>query len=120
MLRTESPPSPPLLISGVRTTYRSAPSDPSDRSDRFFMPRGGAVPSPRSGGAEAIRTPDPLRAKQVLSQLSYSPQGAVLRTEGGGGASALSTQSSALSPRSGGPSWTRTTGLSPEATARIT
>ena len=82
MLRTESPPSPPLLISGVRTTYRSAPSDPSDRSDRFFMPRGGAVPSPRSGGAEAIRTPDPLRAKQVLSQLSYSPQGAVLRTEG--------------------------------------
>ncbi len=25
------------------------------------------------GGAEGIRTPDPLRAKQVLSQLSYSP-----------------------------------------------
>ena len=24
-------------------------------------------------GAEGIRTPDPLRAKQVLSQLSYSP-----------------------------------------------
>jgi hypothetical protein len=25
------------------------------------------------GGAEEIRTPDPLRAKQVLSQLSYGP-----------------------------------------------
>ena len=27
-----------------------------------------------SGGAEGIRTPDPLLAKQVLSQLSYSPE----------------------------------------------
>ena len=27
----------------------------------------------KSGGAEGIRTPDPLLAKQVLSQLSYSP-----------------------------------------------
>ena len=26
------------------------------------------------GGAEGIRTPDPLLAKQVLSQLSYSPE----------------------------------------------
>gem|GEM_PF-5889287 len=25
------------------------------------------------GGAEGTRTPDPLHAKQVLSQLSYSP-----------------------------------------------
>ena len=25
------------------------------------------------GGAEGTRTPDPLRAKEVLSQLSYSP-----------------------------------------------
>ena len=25
------------------------------------------------GGAEEIRTPDPLRAKEVLSQLSYGP-----------------------------------------------
>jgi hypothetical protein len=29
--------------------------------------------SKRSGGAEGIRTPDPLLAKQVLSQLSYGP-----------------------------------------------
>ena len=26
-----------------------------------------------NGGAEENRTPDPLRAKQVLSQLSYGP-----------------------------------------------
>jgi hypothetical protein len=26
------------------------------------------------GGAEGTRTPDPLHAKQVLSQLSYSPR----------------------------------------------
>ena len=28
---------------------------------------------PTPGGDEEIRTPDPLRAKQVLSQLSYTP-----------------------------------------------
>jgi hypothetical protein len=28
----------------------------------------------KSGGAEEDRTPDPLLAKQVLSQLSYSPE----------------------------------------------
>ena len=26
-----------------------------------------------SGGDEEVRTPDPLRARQVLSQLSYTP-----------------------------------------------
>jgi hypothetical protein len=31
-----------------------------------------ASPAP-FGGAEEIRTPDPLRAKEVLSQLSYGP-----------------------------------------------
>ena len=30
-------------------------------------------PRPRIGGAERDRTADPLLAKQVLSQLSYSP-----------------------------------------------
>ena len=30
----------------------------------------------KSGGREGIRTPDPLLAKQVLSQLSYTPTGA--------------------------------------------
>ena len=28
---------------------------------------------PTSGGDEEVRTPDPLRARQVLSQLSYTP-----------------------------------------------
>ena len=28
---------------------------------------------PNPGGAEETRTPDPLRAKEVLSQLSYGP-----------------------------------------------
>ena len=32
-----------------------------------------AIPCSRSGGAERDRTVDPLLAKQVLSQLSYSP-----------------------------------------------
>ena len=38
------------------------------------------------GGGERVRTDDPLRARQVLSQLSYTP-------------------------KSGGPGWARTTDL---------
>ena len=34
---------------------------------------GNAVTRWQHGGAEEARTPDPLLAKQVLSQLSYSP-----------------------------------------------
>ena len=33
-----------------------------------------------SGGAEEDRTPDPLRARQVLSQLSYGPVSSSLAT----------------------------------------
>ena len=29
--------------------------------------------APMYGGDEEVRTPDPLRARQVLSQLSYTP-----------------------------------------------
>ena len=32
------------------------------------------LPTVKLGGAEETRTPDPLRAKEVLSQLSYSPR----------------------------------------------
>ncbi len=39
-----------------------------------------AVTLPADGGADRDRTDDPLLAKQVLSQLSYSP-GSVDRTE---------------------------------------
>ena len=31
------------------------------------------LPNPLCGGDEEDRTPDPLRARQVLSQLSYTP-----------------------------------------------
>jgi hypothetical protein len=31
-----------------------------------------------SNGDEGIRTPDPLLARQVLSQLSYTPMGAFI------------------------------------------
>ena len=34
---------------------------------------------PAYGGAEEDRTPDPLRARQVLSQLSYGPSLAIVR-----------------------------------------
>ena len=44
-----------------------------------------------NGGAKEDRTPDPMRAKQVLSQLSYGP-----------------ITSSQLN---GGPEWTRTNDL---------
>ena len=33
----------------------------------------------RTGGADRVRTDDPLLAKQVLSQLSYSPERGPLR-----------------------------------------
>ena len=32
-----------------------------------------------AGGADRIRTDDPLLAKQMLSQLSYSPEALILR-----------------------------------------
>ena len=38
---------------------------------------GSVLSTVKNGGAEGIRTPDPLRAKQVLSQLSYSPTATV-------------------------------------------
>ena len=47
---------------------------------RLPLPQGGKASEPRtvlptvtSGGAEGIRTPDLLRAREALSQLSYSP-----------------------------------------------
>ena len=55
---------------------------------------------PNPGGAEETRTPDPLRAKEVLSQLSYGPPGSRL------------PPGAAHSPGDGGgPWWTRTTDL---------
>ena len=45
---------PPSRLSGVRSNHLS------------YAPIS-------SGGDEEVRTPDPLRARQVLSQLSYTP-----------------------------------------------
>ena len=38
----------------------------------------------KAGGGERIRTDDPLRARQVLSQLSYTPDSRPLRDGGPG------------------------------------
>ena len=34
------------------------------------------------GGGERVRTDDPLRARQVLSQLSYTPDKPIMKVEG--------------------------------------
>ena len=57
---------PTLRLSGVRSNHLSyEPILIRPAVVRF-------IPSP-FGGDEEDRTPDPLRAKQVLSQLSYTP-----------------------------------------------
>ena len=71
----------PAFEHGVRTPKRSRPKSQHPSSVR---PRTSSVRcldvasrlrirSWRRGGAEEDRTPDPLRARQVLSQLSYGP-----------------------------------------------
>ena len=59
---------PTSRLSGVRSNHLSyAPS--------FELLIGFVRPSFPLGGDEEDRTPDPLLAKQVLSQLSYTPVG---------------------------------------------
>ena len=56
---------PTSRLSGVRSNHLSyAPISWSDGSSYIFIP---------FGGDEEDRTPDTLRARQVLSQLSYTP-----------------------------------------------
>src|SRR3990170_3817517 len=55
---------------GVAGIFPSEPFVPAATSRR---PRGLPLRDATVGGAEEIRTPDPLRAKEVLSQLSYGP-----------------------------------------------
>ena len=45
--------------------------DVAEFLQRYMSGKSGLLLS--SGGREGIRTPDPLLAKQVLSQLSYTP-----------------------------------------------
>ena len=53
-------------LEGARTHYSRRPRPPSQSSKMVLV-------SVHCGGAEGIRTPDPLNAIEVLSQLSYSP-----------------------------------------------
>ena len=80
------------------------------------------------GGAEEARTPDPLLAKEVLSQLSYGPVFDVGRWMFEVGDMPLQHRlptghlNSNVQPqptKSGGAFWTRTRDLSPAATALI-
>jgi hypothetical protein len=56
----------------------------TDPANLFLMEPASAYPTRRSqrapGGADRNRTDDPLLAKQVLSQLSYSPEGWLARS----------------------------------------
>ncbi len=82
----------PSYLSMMKTGKRPWKPEIKDRYDQFVnsLPKsvykknktveglGGGVANllgskVNSGGAEEARTPDPLLAKQVLSQLSYSP-----------------------------------------------
>ena len=65
-----------------------------------------ALKSVLNGGGNRTRTGDPLLAKQVLYQLSYTPASGVP-------SSAKASFAFLLSPKkeSGGPKWTRTTDL---------
>ena len=58
-----------LVNSTQKSVHKTAITDSlnSSRND------GNTVTRWQYGGAEEARTPDPLLAKQVLSQLSYSP-----------------------------------------------
>ena len=57
---------PTSRLSGVRSNHLSYKPIWISSAGRFFS-------SAAHGGDEEIRTPDPLLARQVLSQLSYTP-----------------------------------------------
>ena len=56
---------PTSRLSGARSNHLSY--EPIVKAAVFRPAR------PPCGGDEEVRTPDPLRARQVLSQLSYTP-----------------------------------------------
>src|SRR5215472_1478739 len=56
---------PEAVIRTSKAVSRAMPADLTPRADPHKVPQ--------SGGADRDRTGDPLLAKQVLSQLSYSP-----------------------------------------------
>jgi hypothetical protein len=59
----------PLFVRSSRSRPRLLPDDHQAANDD--------IDRKRIGGDEETRTPDPLRAKEVLSQLSYIPMGRI-------------------------------------------
>ena len=64
---------PTSRLSGVRSNHLSYAPMLLDPSVQVLLPVPFSSFSEAAGGDEEDRTPDPLRAKQVLSQLSYTP-----------------------------------------------
>ena len=65
---------PTSRLSGVRSNHLSyAPIHYALLSRAFLWSTTAVRPHSLVGGDEEDRTPDPLRARQVLSQLSYTP-----------------------------------------------
>ena len=66
---------PTSRLSGVRSNHLSYAPMLSDRQCHMFFFLNPSASFEAAGGDEEDRTPDPLRARQVLSQLSYTPMG---------------------------------------------
>lgn len=63
-----------ILVMGCLHDDREAADGPSSRERRLlYHPHMGRSTRSDGGGDEGTRTPDPLLAKEVLSQLSYIP-----------------------------------------------
>ena len=69
----------------------------------FYFLRPTSHFSPNSGGGERVRTDGLLRARQALSQLSYTPDNLTTNL--------ADSSAKALAKADGGPGWTRTTDL---------
>ena len=77
MMKTGKRPWKPEIKDRYDQLVNSLPKSVHKTSKNKSVGMGGDTRLPSvnisSGGAEEARTPDPLLAKQVLSQLSYSP-----------------------------------------------
>ena len=62
-----------FLCNCQRTSGVRGPGPGVRKSVKAFTDPGPRIPDPGYGGGERDRTDDPLRARQVLSQLSYTP-----------------------------------------------
>ena len=82
--------SQPMCRSDIERHYASSELLKNEQPTREESRLRGAHPprtrdsSMGAGGADRIRTDDPLLAKQMLSQLSYSPEARILRSSSTG------------------------------------